>query len=1459
MTQQEEQAFIYDLLNRLVGVTTPAEYLEIVSDYARSRGASGSTLVWLDDTSGDTPAWHEAAARWAREGAIMPTGPVIGARVPLEMFWTKRGTWLENPDQPTLVDDVDMTDLIAEGARALYLNAAIKALVFLPLRSGGRWISAITFRWAEAQQFTAADRRVFELIIRYAAPVINAVRLLQENRRRAARSEIIGEINTALSQASSEIEILGAICRYAERHGADVLLMMYVDCDPLGSPVSATLAALTGKSDARSALGTTFPIGEAFRSFLEATVTKSQGGDQPSFFEDYAADERLDAGARQVALSWGFKTGVMFPLRSAGRWQALIGVNWHEKRVFTDEEVEIYSRLLPTMASIVASRRSYLATQDASEEARLLYTLAESINAATTYQEITDAVAALYDDCDVFQIQLWENLDMEAAAHMDVVASTKNTDIITALDVPRFHRSLIPDLPEHFKGDLLIVEHAQTDERLSEELRNFYKSVRIGAYMASALRRGGRFLGAMSYYYSEQRAFSEHDLRLLSGFSEMVRAAVERIAAQIEIENARRRAEENREESELFYRLAESINAATTYEQVLVIVAELQKDFDSAFLAVPDSFDAYASELQLVSLAAEPNGEYTLSTTTMSIPAFPILDALRDRRLWALEDIETDPSIDAFTRKSLVEGLGMRAFLGVSFSPEDLSDYYGGFGFRYAKSRTFSDSEQRRMSGIGDLVQAAVQRIHSLAESESARALSEQDREEASLLYRLAQDINAALTYQEVADAVVGSYVDTEGVYIQVWDQLDYDRAEYYEVVAGAVRGNALSADADRDAPIAKSRLKGYYDQVRQSPRPWVIEDVMHDPRADANVREAYQLINVRSTMVIALQQGNRWLGSLSFRYSKERRFDERAKRLAVGIGELVQAAVERIGLQVETDSARQRAEVMVTVTAALAQATDENGVLAALALLPSLPAGAFSSVHYPVLDSSGELIGFQMQATNLPDGTYAPRDHWMDVIFRIEDFPTLSILAREPTHIIYLENYLTDPRPEYMQRLEHARDYGWLSVIAIPLWSGGRWQGNIQFAWREANRFGDELKTVLQALMPVLTSVVSARRSYLAAEQARQETEQRVNDLTTVAQVSAAAVSLLDESRLLSEFARLTSERFAPNLVRLYLIDERGVLHRTALKDSSEDETIPLDDDCFVARAARERKGFLHTQHHNQHLTSNVHDGVVDVLSAHSELAVPMAVRDRLIGVLHIESPVGVALGESHLRVMATLGDLIAVAVQNVRSYRQAQELAALEERTRLARELHDSVSQALYGIGLGAQTARTMLDKDPNLVRQPLEYVISLAQAGLTEMRALIFELRPETLENEGLVTALAKQGASLQARQNIQVQLELCDEPTLGLGDKESLYRIAREALHNVIKHAQATKVVLRLVREDEFLALDVIDNGRGFDTGRDFPGHLGLQSMRERVMNLGGWLEIYSAPGEGARVSARLPMG
>jgi signal transduction histidine kinase len=199
-----------------------------------------------------------------------------------------------------------------------------------------------------------------------------------------------------------------------------------------------------------------------------------------------------------------------------------------------------------------------------------------------------------------------------------------------------------------------------------------------------------------------------------------------------------------------------------------------------------------------------------------------------------------------------------------------------------------------------------------------------------------------------------------------------------------------------------------------------------------------------------------------------------------------------------------------------------------------------------------------------------------------------------------------------------------------------------------------------------------------------------------------------------------------------------------------------------------------------------------------------------------------------------------------------QIQRMTALEERQRLARELHDSVSQALYGIALGARTARTLLDRDPLKAVQPVEYVLSLAEAGIAEMRALIFELRPESLEQEGLAAALAKQADALRARYGIAVETTLADEPDLPLSFKEAFYRIAQEAMHNTVKHAQAKHVTLRLITEDCSVVLEVSDDGIGFDPTAGFPGHLGLKSMCERMERLGGTLAIESAPGAGTRV-------
>ena len=205
----------------------------------------------------------------------------------------------------------------------------------------------------------------------------------------------------------------------------------------------------------------------------------------------------------------------------------------------------------------------------------------------------------------------------------------------------------------------------------------------------------------------------------------------------------------------------------------------------------------------------------------------------------------------------------------------------------------------------------------------------------------------------------------------------------------------------------------------------------------------------------------------------------------------------------------------------------------------------------------------------------------------------------------------------------------------------------------------------------------------------------------------------------------------------------------------------------------------------------------------------------------------------------------------------KQAQELTLLRERQRLARELHDSVSQTLYGINLGARTALEVLGCDPGEAIASMQYVVAMTEAGLAEMRVLIFELRPASLATDGIVVALNRQVAVLRSRHKLLVETALDEEPDLPPADKYALYRIAQEALQNIVKHADASAVTLRLLQQESELVLEVADDGKGFDPLGPFPGHLGLRSIQERADQLGGVCLIESAVAQGTRLCLRIP--
>jgi signal transduction histidine kinase len=221
-------------------------------------------------------------------------------------------------------------------------------------------------------------------------------------------------------------------------------------------------------------------------------------------------------------------------------------------------------------------------------------------------------------------------------------------------------------------------------------------------------------------------------------------------------------------------------------------------------------------------------------------------------------------------------------------------------------------------------------------------------------------------------------------------------------------------------------------------------------------------------------------------------------------------------------------------------------------------------------------------------------------------------------------------------------------------------------------------------------------------------------------------------------------------------------------------------------------------------------------------------------------------------------LSDQAALAIENARLVAAAQEKAVLEERQRLARDLHDSVTQAVYSIGLQAQAATRLLAAgDAATTAVYLQEVQDAAQEALEEMRLLIFELRPSVLDQAGLPMALQIRLEAVEGRSHLATQLVVEGVNRLSATVEQGLYRIAQEALNNTLKHAHARRLTVVLQQTQSQVILAITDDGVGFDPATaSETGGLGLRGIAERVAQLGGQLTIQSGAGAGTKLRVEI---
>lgn len=256
--------------------------------------------------------------------------------------------------------------------------------------------------------------------------------------------------------------------------------------------------------------------------------------------------------------------------------------------------------------------------------------------------------------------------------------------------------------------------------------------------------------------------------------------------------------------------------------------------------------------------------------------------------------------------------------------------------------------------------------------------------------------------------------------------------------------------------------------------------------------------------------------------------------------------------------------------------------------------------------------------------------------------------------------------------------------------------------------------------------------------------------------------------------------------------------------------------------------------------------------------LGVPIRDGDAVLGIIFLankHAPGGFTADDEEL--LTLFATHAAIALINARLYERGRELTVMEERNRLALELHDAVAQKLFSLRLTAQAAAALAGRDPDRAVAELGQVERLAREALTELRSVIFELRPAELTEDGLVASLRKHVEVLDRVYDVRLAFTAELDVTLPEDREAVVFRIAQEALYNALRHARARSISVRLARTGQDAVLEIADDGSGFDTegGRD---GLGLTSMRDRAISVGGSLTIDSGQGDGTVVRLEVPL-
>jgi nitrate/nitrite-specific signal transduction histidine kinase len=583
----------------------------------------------------------------------------------------------------------------------------------------------------------------------------------------------------------------------------------------------------------------------------------------------------------------------------------------------------------------------------------------------------------------------------------------------------------------------------------------------------------------------------------------------------------------------------------------------------------------------------------------------------------------------------------------------------------------------------------------------------------------------------------------------------------------------------------------------------------------------------------VPLQSKDRVHGILMIASKESEPLGDVKASLLQSIGNQIGVAIDNARLFASEQMRAEQFRVMSEVGRSITSILEAKELLSEIVTLIQ---AAFEYHHVAIGVVEGNELVFEYAAGSTADAT-----HFIPTRLQIGGEGISGWVAKTGQPLIVPD---VSREPKYV----HRPGAGTKSELAVPIKVKGQVIGVLNIESAELADFDDNDLTLVQSL---------ANQAGIALENAGlfQSEQKRADQFRLISEVGRSITSILNVDDLLSEIVDLVHGAFDYHHVAIGLIEGNELVYKVGAGELTE---AGIEFNPVRMKVGKEGlTGWVAGTGESVMVGDvSIDERYVNMVgsSTKSELIVPIKAKGDVIGILDVQSDQLNAFNESDLLIMQSLANQAGIALENARLYEEARQYAVLEERQRIARDLHDSVTQEIYGVTMFAEAASRMLSEgQPAEAQEHLKELRLTAQEALGEMRLLIYELRPPVLQRVGLEGALRARLEAVEGRSGIETGIEVIGEEDLKVHAQEGLYRIAREALNNALKHAHAKRLQVNITYEGSNVTIEIADDGVGFNpSSLDEEGGMGIRGMRERAEELDASIAIDSEHGRGTRI-------